>query len=303
MISATYLRERFVPASLALAVAWAADGRSRPSSWVSRKITPHVGSPMAFSAAGIYAGHGHLVQALTGCRGGGSNKASRVCPGFVCVVLRLRFGGHLLPRFPVAVRTAVASLLLLDSLSKKGIERGERCVIDSVQCRMGYSGKHCGSINLNKLTFHSWIPADTELRRVSVTRRTNAPNRHLVKPLYESPRSVSVSPCHFPAPLPPCPFFLHLVAGWFDPHRPPPRLPLPLATFRLMVRVCVCSYCHAEDRRVIPHRVVHHWDFATHRVGKDSRAFLDATRFLPVFDLPELSPALFTEHEVRSARC
>eukprot|EP00752_Nemacystus_decipiens_P006456 g5814.t1 len=63
------------------------------------------------------------------------------------------------------------------------------------------------------------------------------------------------------------------------------------------------SYCHAEDRRVIPHRVVHHWDFATHRVCRDARAFLDATRFLPVFDLPVLSPLLFTDHEsLRMAR-
>ncbi|CAN0324170.1 unnamed protein product, partial [Hapterophycus canaliculatus] len=54
-----------------------------------------------------------------------------------------------------------------------------------------------------------------------------------------------------------------------------------------------CSYCHAEDRRVIPHRVVNHWDFVTHRVCKDSRAFLDATRSLPLYNLPEVSPTLF----------
>ena len=52
---------------------------------------------------------------------------------------------------------------------------------------------------------------------------------------------------------------------------------------------------------MIPHRVVHHWDFATHRVCRDARAFLDATRFLPVFDLPELSPSMFADHEV--SRC
>ncbi|CAN0476389.1 unnamed protein product, partial [Ectocarpus sp. 8 AP-2014] len=57
------------------------------------------------------------------------------------------------------------------------------------------------------------------------------------------------------------------------------------------------SYCHAEDRRVIPHRVVHHWDFVRHRVCKDARAFLDSTRFHPVFDLPALSPTLFTEQQ------
>ncbi|CAN0283533.1 unnamed protein product, partial [Ectocarpus fasciculatus] len=61
------------------------------------------------------------------------------------------------------------------------------------------------------------------------------------------------------------------------------------------------SYCHAEDRRVIPHRVVHHWDFVMHRVCKDARAFLDSTRFHPVFDLPALSPTLFNEQQVRSA--
>ncbi|CAM9331166.1 unnamed protein product [Ectocarpus sp. 12 AP-2014] len=57
------------------------------------------------------------------------------------------------------------------------------------------------------------------------------------------------------------------------------------------------SYCHAEDRRVIPHRVVHHWDFVRHRVCKDARVFLDSTRFHPVFDLPALSPTLFTQQQ------
>eukprot|EP00903_Cladosiphon_okamuranus_P008775 g8406.t1 len=62
-------------------------------------------------------------------------------------------------------------------------------------------------------------------------------------------------------------------------------------------------YCHAEDRRVIPHRVVHHWDFATHRVCRDARAFLDAMRFLPLFDMSELSPTMFADHEsLRMAR-
>ncbi|CAM9788657.1 unnamed protein product [Laminaria digitata] len=67
------------------------------------------------------------------------------------------------------------------------------------------------------------------------------------------------------------------------------------------------SLCHSEDRRVIPHRVVHHWDFTPHRVCKDSAAFLDATHFLPVIDLPAESPRLFVAQQqplrvVRSRR-
>lgn len=49
--------------------------------------------------------------------------------------------------------------------------------------------------------------------------------------------------------------------------------------------------------------MVHHWDFATHRVCKDAGRFLDATRFLPVFDLPEVSPSLFADVQVCVSVC
>lgn len=46
----------------ALPVAWAADGRSRRSSWGSRKITPRAGLPMAFSAAGMHISTGDQAK-------------------------------------------------------------------------------------------------------------------------------------------------------------------------------------------------------------------------------------------------
>ena len=106
------------------------------------------------------------------------------------------------------------------------------------------------------------------------------PLRFSLAPLCRvAPKSATLGPSVDPIDLTPR-YRLHL--------RPPPPPSLS-------------SYCHVEDRRVIPHRVVHHWDFATHRVCKDSGRFLDATRFLPVFDLPELSPSLFAEFQV--CRC
>ncbi len=74
--------------------------------------------------------------------------------------------------------------------------------------------------------------------------------------------------------------------------------PAPSAAAAAAALPSSSSYCHVEDRRVIPHRVVHHWDFSTHRVCKDAGRFLDATRFLPVFDLPEVSPSLFADLQV-----
>lgn len=63
-------------------------------------------------------------------------------------------------------------------------------------------------------------------------------------------------------------------------------------------RLIVASYCHSEERRIIPHRLVNHWDFTRHRVCKDAAAFLDATRFVPLINLPEECPRLFAEQQV-----
>lgn len=98
----------------------------------------------------------------------------------------------------------------------------------------------------------------------------------------------------------------------------PITLCLPCATIALsLARVSVSvaagalkrrSYCHNEERRIIPHRLVHHWDFTLHRVCKDAAVFLDATRSVPLINLPVECPRIFVEHQVcennkRPRRC
>ena len=52
-------------------------------------------------------------------------------------------------------------------------------------------------------------------------------------------------------------------------------------------------WCHSDDHRIIPHRVLFHWDFHPHRVSKQSAAFLDQIYHKPLLTIQKTNPLLF----------
>jgi hypothetical protein len=53
------------------------------------------------------------------------------------------------------------------------------------------------------------------------------------------------------------------------------------------------KWCHADDRRQIPHRMLLHWDHNTHRVSKQAARFLDALWSQPMLLLNTANPLLY----------
>ena len=51
-------------------------------------------------------------------------------------------------------------------------------------------------------------------------------------------------------------------------------------------------WCHRDDRRVIPYRLLLFWDSQPHRVSRQAAAFIDQVQSLPVLNLPLLNPLL-----------
>ena len=53
------------------------------------------------------------------------------------------------------------------------------------------------------------------------------------------------------------------------------------------------KWCHADDRRQIPHRMLLHWDHNAHRVSKQAARFLDALWSQPMLLLSTANPLLY----------
>ena len=53
------------------------------------------------------------------------------------------------------------------------------------------------------------------------------------------------------------------------------------------------KWCHANERRQIPHRLLLHWDHTAHRVSKQAARFLDTLWSQPVLLLNSANPLLY----------
>lgn len=53
------------------------------------------------------------------------------------------------------------------------------------------------------------------------------------------------------------------------------------------------KWCHADERRQIPHRMLLHWDHNAHRVSKQAARFLDALWSQPMLLLSSVNPLLY----------
>ena len=52
-------------------------------------------------------------------------------------------------------------------------------------------------------------------------------------------------------------------------------------------------WCHSNEHRVIPHRLLNFWDAVAHRVSRQSAAFLDDVWRHPVLHLSSINPLLY----------
>lgn len=54
-----------------------------------------------------------------------------------------------------------------------------------------------------------------------------------------------------------------------------------------------CTDCHANDKMIIPARVLHNWDFKEYPVAKRTRHFLSQVEAEPLLDIKTSSPTLY----------